>query len=326
MKRSTIIVVLIALGLGAYWFFFESKNGKGRDENEKSKPAYDFKSEDVASITINNKGQSVAVERTDKGWTITQPIKTEADSSTVDSMISSISTATIERSLALTDTLKRGAGLAQPELTIDVRLKNNSTHQLQLGKKAPTEGNVYAIVDQGNNVLLLPASLLTAASKTLNDLRSKEILKISEPDLTNVRIKNQNTTLVAEKNGDSKWVITEPADKKNKEVSTGKLFSLLSTSAIEIIDTPDDKIKTLLTKPVVEVEYRTKDKTEKLSISAAEGENIYIRVEGRNEIFKIGKNALDSLNFKINDIISEPPPKKDEKKEPSDAESNGEKK
>ena len=63
----------------------------------------------------------------------------------------------------------------------------------------------------------------------------------------------------------------------------------------------------LLTKPVVEASFKDKDnKTVTLAISAADGDNVYVRVEGRNEVFKANKSLLESMNFKLTDVVSEP--------------------
>jgi hypothetical protein len=324
MKRNTIIVLLIALALGAYVYFYEMKSGKGRDEEEASKPAFTFKSEDVASLNVTSDNKTVSLETNGKDWTITQPVKTEADTFTVNSLVSGIAGATIDRSLVMTPSLQNGSGLAQPTVTVEVKLKNGTQHKIVLGRKDPTDASVYAQIDQNPNVLLLPASLLESANKKLNDLRSKEMVKLLPGDVTSFTIKNQNLTFTAERNSENKWLIKEPASKKDQEANTSKPFSVLSTQATEVIDNPDDKIKAQLAKPVVEASFNGQDnKSAKLFISAAEEENVYVRVEGTNEVFKANKSLLESLNFKLSDVVSEPAAttpednaeKKDEKKD-----------
>ncbi len=310
MKKSTVLVLLIALALGAYVYFVEYKSDKKRDgEEETSKPAFTFKSEEVAALTITNKGQTVQLESADNNWKITQPIQTAADNATVDSIISAVSSATIDRSLVITENLKRGSGLAQPGIIVEVKLKNGTLHKILLGKKDPTDASVYAQIEPNPNVLLLPGTLLASADKTLNDLRSKAILDIDQQALSSIRIKNQNGSLLAEKNAENKWLVKEPADKKDKEADSLKLLTLLSTQATEIIDTPDDKTKAAAAKTVVEVEFKGGDKiNEKVSISAADGESVYVHVASKSSIFKASKSLLESLNFKLVDALVAPPP------------------
>ena len=309
MKRSTLIVLLATIALGAFVYFYEMKAGKGRDEEQAIKPAFTFKSEEVTFINLTHKGQTVALEKNGLGWTITQPVKADADQATIDTLVSSVTSATIERSMIMTESLQRGSGLAQPDVTVELKLKNGEQHKVVLGKKDPTDASVYAAVDQDKNVLLLPATILTNASKTLTDLRSKDIAKLSPDDLTSFKIKNQNLTFEAEKNTEAKWLVKEPANKKGKDANTTKIFSVFSTQATEIIDSPDEKIKALLAQPVVEAEFSTKDnKAIKLYISKVEGENVYVRIDGKSEIYKTGKSLVDSLNFKLADVSTEPTP------------------
>ena len=73
MKVSTIVVLVLALLLGAYVYFYEMKHGKSREDEESSKPAFTFKSDDVKAINLIFKGQSVTLEKTDKNWVISKP-------------------------------------------------------------------------------------------------------------------------------------------------------------------------------------------------------------------------------------------------------------
>ena len=307
MKRNTFIVLLIALALGAYVYFYEMKSGKERDAEEASKPAFTFKSEEVAALNLTSNNQTTVLENTGKDWTITQPVKTDADQTAVESLLSSIAGATIDRSLVMTPNLQAASGVAQPATTLEIKLKNGTQHKLLLGRKDPTDAGVYAQIDQNPNVLLLPASLLTSAVKTLNDLRAKEMTKLLQGDVTSFTIKNQNLTFAAERSGENKWLVKEPAAKKDQEAETSKPFTLLNTPATEVIDSPDDKVKALMTKPVVEASFTGKEnQVVKFFVSAAEGENVYVRVEGRSEIFKASKSLLESLNFKVNDVVAVP--------------------
>ena len=327
MKRNTLIVLLIALSLGAYVYFYEMKSGKGRDEDEASKPAFTFKSEEVAALNLTSNNQTIALENNGKDWTITQPVKTDADQTAVDSLLSGIAGATIDRSLMMTPSLQAGSGVAQPSATVEVKLKNGAQHKLVLGRKDPTDAGVYAQIDQNPNILLLPASLLTSAVKTLNDLRAKEMTKLLPGDVTSLTVKNQNLTFAADRNNENKWLVKEPAAKKDQEAETSKPFSLLSTPATEVIDKPDDKIQALMAKPVVEASFNGKDnQVVKFFMSAADGENVYVRIEGKPEIFKANKSLLESLQFKLTDVVSAPAAPADNKTKTDETVPNDDKK
>ena len=57
-------------------------------------------------------------------------------------------------------------------------------------------------------------------------------------------------------------------------------------------------------KPAAEVRLTDKNgKTTVMKVSQADGDDIYIRVEGRPEVYKLGKTMLESFNYKIEDAI-----------------------
>ncbi|HYE73651.1 MAG TPA: DUF4340 domain-containing protein [Blastocatellia bacterium] len=306
MKRSTLILLLLAVALGgaAYYVIQQDKKlGTSRDSEETSKPAFKFKSEEIASLSITRAGQTTQLENQSGKWQITAPINAEADGASIDSIISDLTNATVERTLVMTASLERGSGLGNPAVTVDVKLKNGEQHKVALGRQDPTGSAVYALIDQGKDVALLSPSLLTSANKSLSDLRSKTIIKANADELARIEIKNQNLTLITEQNSESKWLIKEPADKKDKEAKTEKIFAFQNALATEVIDAPTPEINAKLASPAVEV--RLTDKSGKitvLQISAADGDNIYARVEGQSVVYKANKRLLEDLNFKLADV------------------------
>lgn len=438
MKRSTLILLLLAVVGGALVYYFEIKPGKPRDEAaDASKPAFDFKREDLTGITITRAGQTVNLENQNGKWMITQPLNALADESLINSLVGELVTARVEREIDLEGDRLKNFGLTEPAVKLDFKLKDGKQHHVELGAKDFSGSFAYAKVDGASKAVLLPAALLTNTDKPVNELRdrsifgatqyeidalkvsneqggfelakqendwmlkspvaepadesavstllgdvtgakseeivsetaddlakygldkptvtlttqlntggervisaakqgdnyyaktsdrpqifkidaalydklnakpatlrSKEIVKLDRDNLARVQIKNPNTTVVAE-NKDGKWVVIEPVAQKDKEALTAKLLDPLETSATEIIDKPSSAVAAKLAKPAVEVRLTGKDgKTTVIRISAADGEDAYVRVEGRAGIYKVSKSMLDSLSFKLDEAVS----------------------
>ena len=443
MKRSTLIILLVAIVGAAMVDYLEIKDAKPRDEQpEASKAAFSFKREDLASVSISRANETILLEQQDGKWSIKQPVTATANESVVDSLVSDLVNARIERTITATGDEIKSFGLANPAVTVSLKLKSGAEHKIRIGTKDFSNLSVYGIIDDAKDVTLLPASLSASAEKSLNDLRdlsilgglsqfdisslavknsngafslakensewvikspaagpadegevstllsevtsaratevasekdgdlasfglapastvvtarieaggerqislgaktdatgksyyakssdrpevfkvdaslfekldmkpgqlrSKQILNIDADALTRVQVKNPNLTLVAEKSGEGKWLIKEPADKKDKEAPTSKLWEpLQSAKATEIVDKPSAAVTGKLAKPAVEVRLTTKDgKTIVVKISAADGDSAYARVEGRADIYKVGKQLLDDLSYKAADI------------------------
>ncbi|MEP7273506.1 MAG: DUF4340 domain-containing protein [Acidobacteriota bacterium] len=447
MKRSTLALLLLA-ALGAVMvYYLEIKDAKPRDEQpESSKPAFSFKREDLASVSITHSatgaGETILLEQQDGKWVIKQPISATANESAVDTLISDIVNARIERTITASPEEIKSFGLTEPAINISLKLKSGPEHRLRLGTKDFTNLSVYGLVDDTREVALLPATLAAGAEKSVNELRdlsilgglsqfdissltvknsnggfalakensewivkspfqgaadetqvssllsdvtsaratevatekaddltvygltqpaivvtarleaggerqisigsttdktgknyyakssdrgqvfkiddslfekldlkpaqlrSKQILKLDQATLTKVQLKNPNMTLVVEKNAEGKWLIREPADQKDKEAQTTRFLDpLASAKATEVLDKPSAAIAAKFAKPAVEIRLIGKDgKTITVRVSSADGEDAYARVDGRPEVFKVGKQLLDELSFKATDI------------------------
>lgn len=438
MKRSTLILLLVAAVSGALVYYYEIKPGKPRDEAaDASKPAFDFKREDLTGITITRAGQAVNLENQNGKWLITQPLNAAADESLVNSLVGDLVTARIEREIDLEGDRLKNFGLTEPTVKLDFKLKDGKQHHIELGAKDFSGSFAYAKIDGAPKAVLLPAALLTNTDKSVNELRdrsvfgatqyeinalkvnnaqggfelakqennwmlkspvaepadeasvntllgdissakseeivsetadalakygldkpaitltaqlntggervisaakqgdnyyakasdraqiykidaafydklnaklstlrSKEIVKLDRDNLARVQIKNPNTTITAE-NKDGKWIVIEPVAQKDKEALTAKLLDPLETSATEIIDKPSGAVAAKLARLPVEVRLTGKDgKTTVIKLSEADGDDVYVRVEGRAGIYKVSKSMLDSLSFKIDEAVS----------------------
>ena len=436
MKKNTLILLLLAAAIGVVVYYLEIKPGKPRDEKpDESKPAFTFKREDISSLSITRGGQTVTVEDKDGKWTITQPLTAQANQSAVDSLASSLTSAKVERNLSPSPDEMKSFGLEEPAVTVEIKLNSGDTKTLKLGGKDFSGLSAYAQIGDSNEVLLVPASVLTSSDKSLNDLRdkailgasqfdiksitltnengqialakdggdwvlkkpfeagvestemnsflsevtsaeaeefvsetgddlakygldkpnitltaqlndgsertiaagvkddnhyakasskaqvfkissslydklnikptelrNKEIFKLDRDNLSKIEIKNPNVKVVAEKSGD-KWVIKEPADKKDKDAPTFKIINPFDTKADEILDSPGSDVKSKLAKPAVEARLTYKDgRVVEVKVSSADGENAYASVKGRNEVFKVKKQMLDDLSFKLADL------------------------
>jgi hypothetical protein len=436
MKRSTLILLLAAAVVGVAVYFLEIKPGKPRDEKaDESKPAFAFTREDIASVSITRAGETVTVEDQDGKWTISQPVTAQANQSTVDSLVSSLTSAKIERSFSPTAEEVKSFGLEEPAVAVEIKLKSGDSKNLKLGGNDFSGLSAYARIGDSSDVVLVPASVLTNADKSLGDLRdkailgvsqfdvksialtnehgqisltkdggawglkkpidagvdetsmdsflrevtsaeaeefisqavddlarygldnprvtltahlndgsektlsvgvkddnhyarastrpevvkvssslyeklnikpselrSKEIFKLDSDNISKVEIKNPNLRLVAEKSGD-KWMIKEPAEKKDKEAPAFRIVTPFETKADEILAAPSSDIRSKLAKPSVEARFTYKDgKVVEIKISSADGENAYVSVKGRGEVFKVRKQMLDDLSFKAADL------------------------
>jgi hypothetical protein len=257
---------------------------------------------ELSSFKIVNDGGSYEIEKKESEWNIKSPVSGSADETQVSSLLADITGAKATEVVSENVDDPAKYGLDKSKISITARLTTGGERTVAIGSKV--DENYYAKVSDRPQLLKIDALFYEKLNTKLASLRSKQYFKLNRDELTKVYIRNSNVTLVAEKK-DDKWMIIEPANKKDKEASPFKMFTPLETPATDVLDKPSGAIAAKLANPAVEVRLTDKSgKTTILKISSADGDNVYVKVEGRPEIYKVEKSLLDGLSFKADDAVN----------------------
>jgi len=318
VRKSTLLAVLLAAALGGGVWYLEFKRTKpAEDAAAESKPLFSFKQEDITALTLTRGGETLALEKRGAAWRLTKPMDAASDSGAVDSLLNSIAFGRISRTISVASTGAPNSlaafGLDAPGVSLEIKLKSGAAHRLRLGSKDFTGGYVYALVDAAPGVALLPDDMLTNADLPVLKFRDRRIAVFDEENLVRIQVKNEHGTLAAEKNAEGKWLVSEPATMRGKEVETERMFNALREARAEdILDTPTLAERARLAHLAVEVELAAKDGAAiKIGFSAGKGD-VYARSSIGPMLFKIARPVLDALNFKPAEVV-----KKEEAKAPA---------
>ncbi|MBK1986854.1 DUF4340 domain-containing protein [Sphaerospermopsis aphanizomenoides BCCUSP55] len=189
MKRTTLILILLALGLGAFVYFHEIKGSTQREAVKQSQQKiFAFTADDVQSLTVRTKDITLNLERSPKPeppkWLIKSPISEPANDAIVSYLMDLLVQGKSERNLSIPANQLSEFGVDNPQATIDIQLKNQQSHKLILGKPNFNDSFLYAQVDptQNNNdninVLLVSKDFANAVNLQLSEW--KEVGKNSE--------------------------------------------------------------------------------------------------------------------------------------------------
>ncbi|MEO6725800.1 MAG: DUF4340 domain-containing protein [Blastocatellia bacterium] len=256
---------------------------------------------DITSLKVTNENGGFELGKKESDWTITAPVASPAEDSEVNSLISEITSAKAAEVVSESGEDLPKYGLDKPKVTATAKLNTGVEKGILLGSKV--DDKYYAKAADRAQVFKVDSALYDKLNAKLASLRSKQFVKLNRDELTRFELKNSNGKLIAEKK-DDKWMVVEPADKKDKEAQPFKLFTPFESKASEVIDKPTAAINAKLAKPAVEVKLTEKGgKTTVVKFSQADGDDVYIRVEGKSEVYKVGKMILEGLNFKIEEAI-----------------------
>lgn len=190
LHRTTLILLLLALGLGGFVYFYEIQGATQRQEAKaKKQQIFSFEEEQVQSFTVKAKEQTLSFERGDKSgkpiWRIKAPSETPASDASVSYLMNLLVKGNSDRVIQVPVAQLQEYGLAQPQATIEVKLKNGKTHQLVLGKPDFNGNFLYAQADppssrMGNvDVMLVSYDFENAVNRPLSEWKSEEAGKNS---------------------------------------------------------------------------------------------------------------------------------------------------
>ncbi|MBO1050066.1 MAG: DUF4340 domain-containing protein [Dolichospermum sp. DEX182a] len=163
LPKTTLILILLALGLGGFVYFHEIK-GKNQQTEIKiqNQKIFAFTADDVQSLTIKIKETTLQLERRNTSekpqWEIKSPISALANDAIVSYLMDLLVKGKSERTVLISSAELSEFGLDKPVATIDIKLKNQQSHQLILGKGDFNNQFLYAQADSNKNMNLLLVS------------------------------------------------------------------------------------------------------------------------------------------------------------------------
>lgn len=151
MKKSTGIVFLVVVVLAVVAYFREWRNHPSADQDIDTSNsvvmAFKVDETQINQIKLTRGGMTVVFDRKEDGWYETSPVMTRADQSAVGDIAHTISELPSDRTLHPTAQEVAGYGLDNPNMIIEFKLQNGTTHTMAIGGKDFSNLKVYARLD-----------------------------------------------------------------------------------------------------------------------------------------------------------------------------------
>jgi hypothetical protein len=311
IKKSTLIVLLLALIIGAAAYYFDWKRGqKGAEKApaDATKPAFTLQADDISALTISYpadpKSQPIHFEKQNGVWQITQPLLTSADEASLQGIVQQLASVRVAQTEPGTPDRLKVYGLETPDVALDFQTKNGAKHSVRLGKKDFTGVSVYSTVDGAKDVDLLPESLLVSADKPLQDLRDHSVLHFATLDVSSFDLKNSSGELAAAKDHDA-WKFTKPSSAPGDADAINSLLTAVANGRMTTIasENPDSLAKYNLASPAISFTTAdAKGKTATLLVGKKEGDEYLARDAARPTIFRINQSLYKKLTENFSDL------------------------
>ena len=143
--KSLLVLLVAALGLGAYIYFVEAKRDL-TDPALKRDKVFAIETAKVEEIEVKAaSGEVTSLKKHDNQWQVATPAMLEADQSEVSTLLTSLETLEIQRTLDEKPAALKPFELDPPRFSVGVRLAGETAmRRVNFGSKTPTGADLYA--------------------------------------------------------------------------------------------------------------------------------------------------------------------------------------
>lgn len=307
IKKTTLIVLGIAIVLGGAVYYFDWKRGT-QGKSEALKRAYAIQASDVVSLTLSHPARpsdpTIRFVKRGGTWQIVEPIETGADQPTVDGIVDQIAGAEVSQTEPGTPDRLKAYGLDPPQAWLELRLANGAKYTLLVGSKTFAGDSVYAIIDGAQNVSLLSELLSTSTARNLDTLRDRSVLHLDSAQVASFAIKNPSGEVAAAKEHDQ-WKITKPVDALASQDAVDSLLQAVSTATMSSVasEKPDDLAHYGLVSPAISFTATdSKGVQSTLLVGKKDGAAYFARDVSRPMIFRVSEDVYQKLTQKFADL------------------------
>ncbi|MGP1373481.1 MAG: DUF4340 domain-containing protein [Almyronema sp.] len=152
LQRSTVILLLVALGLGGVVLISELQRPADDTETltqtQSSDRLFEFEEADVQTLVVTTEDTTLRFERDEADvWQMLEPETAPAEPAAIAFLLNLLRTESAQQTTTLTPANQAEFGLASPTATIEFTLADETTHTLVLGGEDFSGGAVYALID-----------------------------------------------------------------------------------------------------------------------------------------------------------------------------------
>jgi hypothetical protein len=310
MKKIAILFAIFA-GLAFFVYYYEIEGEQKREEARQAEQSvFRLEREEVSAVEIiRPEHPAIALQREGEKWVVREPIQTVADDMNVNSLLTNINSALIDRTFE--DVSPEEYGLEPPRLVLRVRSRDDAEKTLELGKDDFTGSKIYARFSGEPKVHLVSGSLFTAADKEVMSWRSKKVLVMQRDRVQAIEIQRPSGQVVLRKQDDH-WHLQSPMRERADQSAVTSLLSNLewaeTTQFVE--EKPDQLARYGLDSPVaaVRIQEAGTDTWKSLELGRRDGEEYFARNADRTPVFTVKPEVYDRLtqdlwSFRDKDII-----------------------
>ncbi|HET7101890.1 MAG TPA: DUF4340 domain-containing protein, partial [Terriglobia bacterium] len=307
---QTLIALAVLAGLWGIFTYYGRKKPSPASEKKSAaaQKILPVKNGQIVAFTVTAPGgKAVTCTRNGNIWQITAPAELKADSSTIDSFLSSLTGATPSEVVAEQAGSLKEFGLDPPETTIEV--KTNAKPQeftLRLGSSTPTNSGIYAQVAGQQRVFTLAGYLKDSLEKNLFDFRNKKVVTLEGDSIRRMDVSYRKGGFQLVKNADGIWdLILPPPVRANHFTVQGLVDELNNASMQSIVaESRKDPARYGFSNPTLTIHLTGAGGSQTLLLGKKDGSNYYAMNTAVGPVFTLGSDFLSQFQKQPSDLRS----------------------
>jgi hypothetical protein len=209
--QTTAALAVLLLLAGGFYYVYEVRMGPDREKTEARKGrVFTVEPGDVTEVAIKRSGDTLRAKREGDGWELLEPLKARGNRGQLDEVVTTITTAKMDREIAAAPGSLAEFGLDKPVAEVTLSLKDGKQIGLALGAKSPTGVWVYAREKDKPSVFVVGESVLRDATRPVAELRDRTLLRFDRKEISAIEIATRDDAMTVEL-ADGKWKLTRPA-------------------------------------------------------------------------------------------------------------------
>src|SRR5215468_8287724 len=328
--RNTLILAIIVLAGIAYFRFFEMKRPSTEEARRQSQNMVNVDRTKIDGIVIQNGDQKIEIRRRDNKWRLETPIKDQADSALVETLLSDLESwqkdgAIPAKEIDADKSKLVEYGLNNPKLKLKL-LGHDRPPEILFGKDAAMEGRMYVRFQNSKQTFLASQSVKKDIDKKPEEFRDKKLTDLSNAQVRRVVLKTPGGEMELEKK-DTHWDILNPLRARADDQKVNDLLSQVTSArigqfvaddrgdlrtyglaeprgSITLFDQEQKKDQKVEIGESIKV-FGREDKGQTLQIGTVpekEKDQVYVRFAPRGSVYTLPKKIEELLNAKPADL------------------------
>jgi uncharacterized ParB-like nuclease family protein len=246
MKPTGLLIavaLLVLIGGGIWWSNKKQASSPAKSATDTSTKLLTIPADQFQEIRLKKPTETQDLKLVNGKWRIIAPKPLAADQDAVNSMVTSLSALTADKTIDDNATDLSAYGLNAPTLDITITKKDGKTTGVLVGDATPTNSGNYAKLPDSSKVYTIASYVKTGLDKTDNDLRDKRLLTFDSDKLTRVVLAAKGAPVEFGKNAQNEWQILKPSPLRADGSQVDSLVSKLKDAKMDATISDEDAKK-----------------------------------------------------------------------------------